>query len=315
MGLRGTMAQEGYIHALRDGPGHVPGGPLLFAFHGTGGDELQFLDAAVEAMPEARVIAPRGDVSEGGALRFFRRTAEGIYDFEDLARRTEAMAAFVAAHRAPLPSATLGLGYSNGANILASVIDRYPGHFTHAVLMHPLVTWDIASGASLSGLSVLIAAGGRDPICPPERTGALAEALEARGARVRVWWHVGGHEVTQAEWAAVAAWLGEVRASLEGPQTLQIRHEAANGKGRWFLRAGSGHEAEMTYSRVSPERIIVDHTGVPDVFRGQGVGERLYRAMVETARREGWRVIPLCPFAAAQFRRHPEDADVLAERP
>lgn len=309
------MARDGYIHALRDGPGHVPGGPLLFVFHGTGGDERQFLGPALEAMPEARVIAPRGDVAEGGALRFFRRTAAGVYDFDDLARRSEAMAAFVAAHRVPPPSATLGLGYSNGANILASVIDRHPGLFSHAVLMHPLVTWDIAAGAPLAGQSVLITAGGRDPVCPPERTGALAEALEARGARVRVWWHPGGHEVTPAEWAAVAAWLGEVRARLQGPGALEIRHEEAGGKGRWVLRAASGHEAEMTYSRAAPGLIILDHTGVPDVFRGQGVGRRLYSAMLETARREGWKVIPLCPFAAAQFRRHPEDADVLENPP
>ncbi|MCX7645269.1 MAG: GNAT family N-acetyltransferase [Rhodobacteraceae bacterium] len=96
---------------------------------------------------------------------------------------------------------------------------------------------------------------------------------------------------------------------------MEIRHEEAGGKGRWVLRAASGHEAEMTYSRVSPGLIILDHTGVPDVFRGRGLGQRLHAAMLATVRREGWKVIPLCPFAAAQFRRHPEDADVLETPP
>lgn len=300
-----------YTHATLEGPAHTPGGPVLFAFHGTGGNEQQFLEPAAQAMPEARVIAPRGDVSEMGALRFFRRTGEGRYDFDDLARRTDAMARFVKDARGGEPLATLGLGYSNGANILASVVDKVPGVFTHAVLMHPLVTWDISAGESLAGLQVLITAGARDPICPPDKTGALVDALEARGARVQVWWHTGGHEITQAEWQEVVRWLAEVRAGLQGAGALEVRHEETGGKGRWFLRAASGHEAEMTYSRVSPTRIIIDHTEVPDVFRGQGVGARLYQAMVATARREGWTVIPLCPFAAAQFKRHPQDADVL----
>ncbi len=56
----------------------VPGAPLVFAFHGTGGDEHQFFDLASQLLPGAGVISPRSDVSEGGAARFFRRTGEGI---------------------------------------------------------------------------------------------------------------------------------------------------------------------------------------------------------------------------------------------
>lgn len=77
-----------------------PGAPLIFAFHGTGGDETQFFDLAGQLLPGAGVVSPRGDVSERGAARFFRRTGEGVYDMDDLVRRTEAMAEYVAEHKA-----------------------------------------------------------------------------------------------------------------------------------------------------------------------------------------------------------------------
>jgi Predicted esterase len=108
-----------YIY--REAKGASSGSPLFLVFHGTGGDENQFFELAGQLLPGSRIIAPRGDVSEGGALRYFRRTGEGVYDMADLARRTEAMAAFVAARKAEGTGPVLGLGYSNGANILASV--------------------------------------------------------------------------------------------------------------------------------------------------------------------------------------------------
>src|SRR5215207_9653702 len=118
------MPTNSYIHKALPGS---PGGPLLFTFHGTGGDESQFLGLARELIPGATIVSPRGDVSEYGAARFFRRTGEGVYDMDDLARATGKMAAFVQAHvKAAKPSAVLGLGYSNGANILASLLFGEP---------------------------------------------------------------------------------------------------------------------------------------------------------------------------------------------
>ena len=67
----------------------------------------------------------------------------------------------------------------------------------------------------------------------------------------------------------------------------------------------------MTYSRASPTFIIIDHTAVPDALRGRGVGAVLVRRAVEDARREGFKILPLCPFAKSQFERHPDWADVL----
>lgn len=91
----------------------------------------------------------------------------------------------------------------------------------------------------------------------------------------------------------------------------EIQLEDNGTKGRYFIRTGTGEEAEMTFTKAGASQIIIDHTGVPDAFRGQGAGLRLVARAVEDARSAGKKVIPLCPFAAAQFRRHPEWADVL----
>lgn len=184
------------------------GAPLLLTFHGTGGTERQFHELGPRLMPGAHVVSPRGDVSEMGALRFFRRTAEGVYDMEDLAQRTEAMGEFVAAEVARTGAArVVGLGYSNGANILASVLLARPDLFTDAVLLHPLIPFAPPSAPGLAERRVLITAGQRDPICPPALTQRLADWLEGQGAEVTLHWHGGGHEVAPSEWQAVQAFL------------------------------------------------------------------------------------------------------------
>ena len=93
--------------------------------------------------------------------------------------------------------------------------------------------------------------------------------------------------------------------------TGEIGLEDNGSKGRYFLRSPAGDEAEMTFTRVGEHLIIIDHTEVPDAFRGQGAGLRLVTKAVEDARAAGGKIIPLCPFANAQFHRHPEWADVL----
>jgi predicted GNAT family acetyltransferase len=94
-------------------------------------------------------------------------------------------------------------------------------------------------------------------------------------------------------------------------QALAIELQESQSKGRYVLRSPTGDEAEMTYTRIGDHQIIIDHTEVPDSFRGQGAGLRLVSRAVDDARATGKKIIPLCPFAAAQFRRHPEWADVL----
>jgi phospholipase/carboxylesterase len=186
-----------------------PGAPLVFTFHGTGGDENQFFGLGEQIWPRASIISPRGDVSEHGAARFFRRKAEGVYDFEDLERRRLAMADFVRSHKErAAPSRTIGLGYSNGANILAAVVFKDAGLFDEVILMHPLIPWTPADNADLARLRVLITAGRRDPICPPSSTAALGGYFTRQGASVTLEWHDGGHELRPSELAAVEQFVG-----------------------------------------------------------------------------------------------------------
>ena len=182
---------------------------LLLTFHGTGGDEHQFHALGRDLAPRAHVVSPRGAVSEGGSLRFFRRTAEGVYDREDLGARVEAMAAFIAGEIARTKATRVAaLGYSNGANILAFTMMAHPGLVREAALMHPLVPWTPPPSPGLAGARVLLTAGRRDPICPTPLTQALADWLTAQGSAVDLLWHEGGHEIAPAEISALQRFLG-----------------------------------------------------------------------------------------------------------
>jgi phospholipase/carboxylesterase len=105
------------------------------------------------------------------------------------------------------PSRVIGMGYSNGANILASVQFAAPDLFDAAVLLHPLIPFDPGTVPGLSGKRVLITAGRRDPICPAEATQRLADLYGAQGTQTELFWHDGGHELRQEELAAVRAFL------------------------------------------------------------------------------------------------------------
>ncbi len=199
------MTDYGYVHRLKAG---APGNPIFFVFHGTGGDERQFFEFGANLLPDATIVSPRGDVSEHGAARFFRRTGEGVYDMADLARATDKMATFVGTlAREHQASQVIGLGFSNGANILANLlIER--NLFDKAILLHPLIPFKPKDNAALEGRQILITAGQRDPICPAPLTQALADYFTAQKAAVDVEWHTGGHDIRQNEIEAVQRFLG-----------------------------------------------------------------------------------------------------------
>lgn len=188
--------------------GHVAapegGGPLIFAFHGTGGDEHQFAGLAATLVPGAGVVAPRGDVPEQGGARFVRRVAEGGHDMEDLARRRDRMARYIDAMCETFgPRPLYGFGYSNGATLLASVVMARPDLFDRVALMHPLVTWELAPTPDLAGRKVLVTAGQHDPIAPWPQTQDLIGWLRAQDAETSTHVHDGGHELRQSEIAAL----------------------------------------------------------------------------------------------------------------
>lgn len=199
------MSVDSYRHVSKAG---APGAPLVFSFHGTGGDEHQFPGLVEQILPDAAIVSPRGDVAEHGANRFFRRTGEGVYDMNDLTQRTRAVDAFMRAHSAAQPDRPVyALGYSNGANILAAVLLADPGLVSRAVLLHPLIPWKPAPQPKLKGREILVTAGRADPICPWPQTQALLDYFSSQGAAVESFAHAGGHEVRPEEIVQLAAFL------------------------------------------------------------------------------------------------------------
>jgi phospholipase/carboxylesterase len=197
--------EHGYLHRVKPG---AAAKPIFFAFHGTGGDENQFFAFGADIMPDATIVSPRGDVSEFGAARFFRRTGEGVYDMADLARATDKMAGFVRALKAEHKAGeAIGLGFSNGANILANLLIEKANLFDRVVLMHPLIPFQPKDNLALAGVKVLITAGRADPICPVPVTEALADYFTRQGATVVLDWHDGGHEIRKEEVEAVQRFL------------------------------------------------------------------------------------------------------------
>jgi phospholipase/carboxylesterase len=174
------------------------GAPLLVLLHGTGGDENDLLELGRQVLPGAHLLAPRGDVLEGGAPRFFKRLGMGVYDMADLARATQKLASFIGDKIEALrPSSVAALGYSNGANVLAATLMERPGLVGRAVLMHPLIPFAPPPQPGLAGTRVLITAGRSDPIAPADLTEQLGAYFTAQGARAAIAWHEGGHEIRQ----------------------------------------------------------------------------------------------------------------------
>ncbi len=181
---------------------------LALTFHGTGADADQLHGLARTFLPAHHVVSPEGDVHEGGAARFFRRHGEGVYDMDDLATRAGAMAAFVRAEAERTGALHVtGIGFSNGANILAATAIAHPDLFDALVLMHPLIPWVPGPAPDLAMTRVLITAGQSDPICPAGMTQGLADWFTAQKADVTLAWHPGGHEVPQSEIQAVQDFL------------------------------------------------------------------------------------------------------------
>lgn len=199
------MSLDTYQHVFE--PGADAGAPVLLLLHGTGSTAQAFIEFGRAIAPAATKLALQGDVDEHGQARFFRRFAEGVYDLEDLAYRTDRMAAFIDAAKTVYglaPERLIGVGYSNGANILANVLFEHPTIVRRAALMHPLFQFE-PPRPDLSETEILITAGRRDPICPPDMTEALADAYRERSAKTSLVWRPGGHNIDAEELDAVRA--------------------------------------------------------------------------------------------------------------
>jgi len=189
-----------YIHRFE--PGTKTGSPPLLLLHGTGGDENDLLPLGRELAPGSPLLSPRGDVNENGMPRFFRRFAEGVFDLGDVARRTQALADFIVAAGTKYgfaPGQLTAVGYSNGANIAASLLLLRPEVLAQAVLLRPMVVLQPQKLPDLNGKDLLLMSGRQDPIVPVAHPVELADMFRRAGARVDLQWLETGHQLTQAD--------------------------------------------------------------------------------------------------------------------
>lgn len=203
-----TAPDLGFAHRFIPG---APDKPALLLLHGTGGDENDLLPLGEALLPGAARLSPRGKVLENGLPRFFRRVAEGVFDVEDLRRRTHELADFAEAASTAYPLGDRGLvavGFSNGANIAASMLLLRPGVLGGGLLIRPMVPLVPEPLPDLRGVPVLIQAGQVDPMVPAPQSEALAQLLGDAGASVELRWIAGGHALTREDVEAGKAWFG-----------------------------------------------------------------------------------------------------------
>jgi phospholipase/carboxylesterase len=205
------MSVRDFIHYYQ--PAENDTAPTLLLLHGTGGNEQSLVDLGSTLAPKAGLLSPRGKVLENGAPRFFRRLAEGVFDVPDLIFRTNELADFVEAAANEYHfdvNSLIAVGYSNGANIAASLLLLRPAVLSKAVLLRAMLPLEVDQLPDLKGKQVMIAAGESDPMLSRVLVERLAEVLKASGADVTLLWQRTGHQLLQADIQAASDWLGEL---------------------------------------------------------------------------------------------------------
>jgi len=196
------------IHIYEKGTN--PSAPTLLLLHGTGGTERDLAGVGRMISAGSSQLGVRGNVSENGMARFFRRLSEGVFDEEDLVFRTGELGEFLdeAAGQYGFDRGNVvAVGYSNGANIAASLMFHLEDALRGAVLLHPMVPRRGIVLPNLRSTQVFIGAGRNDPLCPPAESEELAQLLQEAGADVHLHWENNGHQLSRSEIEQAAAWF------------------------------------------------------------------------------------------------------------
>lgn len=201
-----TNVVPDFVHTFVPGTSEY----TLLLLHGTGGTEHDLIPLGRSLDPAASLLSPRGRVLENGMPRFFRRLAEGVFDEEDLIRRTHELADFLghAAGRHGFdPNRVVAVGYSNGANIAGALLLLRPEALAGAALLRPMVPLIPPVRPDLGGKRVLIAAGTLDPIASADEAEVLASLLRESRADVTVFADKAGHGLTSDTVTAAQGWM------------------------------------------------------------------------------------------------------------
>ena len=184
----------------------------LLLLHGTGGNEDDLIQVGQMISPSASLLSPRGKVLENGMPRFFKRLAEGVFDLEDLKFRTRELADFVKDTSSIYGfdlNKTIAVGFSNGANIAASLLLSYPGTLMGAILFRAMVPFIPNSPLDLSNKKVLLSAGVYDRIVSESQTQSLYNILKKSRTNVTLKWQQSGHNLTESDILDAKEWLSE----------------------------------------------------------------------------------------------------------
>ena len=203
----------GFVHRFEAGTD--PEAPTLLLLHGTGGDENDLIPLGRAIAPGAALLSARGKVLEHGMPRFFRRLAEGVFDQDDLRRRTEELATFIEAASREYgiqQERLIAVGFSNGANIAASTLLRYPHSLAGAVLIRAMVPFVPEQTPRLAQKPILLLSGERDSIVPRNQPEELARIFRSAGADVSLHWEPADHALTPGDVAIAREWLGRFKA-------------------------------------------------------------------------------------------------------
>jgi phospholipase/carboxylesterase len=186
--------------------------PTLLLLHGTGGNEDDLIQIGKMISPHSSLLSPRGKVLEHGMPRFFRRLAEGVFDIKDLKFRTSELAKFV--HDSSIKysfdlNKTVAIGFSNGANIAASLLLLNPETINGAILFRAMKPFTPDNLPDLSNKQVLLSAGLIDPIVSKSEIDGLFNLLQNSGANVTIKWQQSGHNINEKDVSDAKEWLSK----------------------------------------------------------------------------------------------------------
>jgi|JI10StandDraft_1071094.scaffolds.fasta_scaffold101859_2 phospholipase/carboxylesterase len=202
------MSSLPYLHRFEHGTD--PSAPPLLLLHGTGGDENDLIPLGRKLSPGSTLLSPRGDVIEHGARRFFARLSEGVFDPAEVTRRTHALADFIIAagnHYRFDPAILTAIGFSNGANIAATLLLLRPETLGSAVLLRPMIVLEPPQPPDLKGRRVFLSSGTADPLVPNNHPIRLANLLRRSGADVTLQTVPASHGLVSADLAGASDFL------------------------------------------------------------------------------------------------------------
>jgi predicted esterase len=206
-----NSTELGFIHNFvepKEGAGMV-----LFLLHGTGGTENDLIPLGREINKSAAILSPRGKVLENGAPRFFRRLAEGVFDIDDLKFQTGELSDFIEKasdfYKFGLQS-VVAIGYSNGANMAASLLLLRPKVVSSAILFRPMVPLVPEILPDLSTKNIFVSGGLYDPIVPKVETERLVDLFKKCGSNIFINWENSGHELRTEEITVARNWLSNL---------------------------------------------------------------------------------------------------------